>query len=237
MNTLKFACAASALFVAISSSSLLAQEVVAVRGESWLNHYYENPRPADFLSAVHTLDRNGHFEKTPTAVSIGFLSGLFTQHPQKVNTWLSETTSLSLRTRRILAAAAWQAGHPRGQRLLKEMSATADSDLQVEIAQLVERGATPIAQTAVRSPESMNLRWGAFLASGDEKHVTTILAALGSGEPSLTTAARYSLAQNAARHERVLRICQAEMEKQPEAIRAELRAAINAATAAKQPGA
>lgn len=231
MNVFKTALAAGSLFVAFQAPTF--GEIIAVRGEAWLNQYYQNPRPADFLSAVHTLDRTGYFETTPAPVSIGFFSGVFSQTPQHVQFWLNETSTLSARTRRILAAAAWQAGHPRGQRLLRELSTGATPETQAEIAQLIERGATPVADTPVRSPESMNLRWGAFLASGDARHVTSILAALGSNEPALTTAARYSLAQNAARHERVLQICQAELEKQPESIRAELRAALNAA--AKQP--
>jgi hypothetical protein len=236
MNALRSALTASVLLAGFLSSTVRA-ELVPVRGENWLNHYYENPRPDDFLPSVYSLDSKGYFEQTPSAVSIGFFSAVFSQYPQKVNTWLAETAPLSERTRRILAAAAWQAGQPRGQQMLRDMSVNSSDDIKAEIAQLLERGATPIAQTPVRSAESMNLRWGAFLASGDANHVTSILAALGSGEPNLSTAARYSLAQNAARHERVLQICQAEMEKQPEAIRSELRAAINAAAATKQPGA
>ena len=195
--------------------------------EAWLNQYYENPRPQDFLSAVARLDESGYFEHQPTATSIGFFTDVFARNHEKVNTWLSHTAHLSDTTRRILAAAAWQAGHPQGARELRELAAHSSPQVRSQITQLLKREPVAVTETPVASVSSMNLRWGAFLASGDERHVTSILTALGSGEPSLTTAARYTLAQNAAKHDRVLRICQAEMEKQPEAIRAEIRAALN----------
>ena len=48
----------------------------------------------------------------------------------------------------------------------------------------------------------MNLQWGAFLASGEERHIVRVLDALGTGERSLDSAARLALAQNAANHPR-----------------------------------
>ena len=75
----------------------------------------------------------------------------------------------------------------------------------------------------------LNLQWGAFLASGDERHIVNVLAALGSGEPGLASSARFTLAQNAAAHPRVLDICRSQLDKQPAAVRAELKAALNSA--------
>ena len=51
-----------------------------------------------------------------------------------------------------------------------------------------------IVDTPVLSPSSMNLQWGAFLASGDERHVIKILEALGDNRPTLGTRALYALA-------------------------------------------
>jgi hypothetical protein len=81
----------------------------------------------------------------------------------------------------------------------------------------------------------MNFQWGAFLASGDERCIVNVLTALGSDEPGLATSARFALAQNAAAHPRVLDICRAQLDKQPESVRAELKAALNHASG--KPGA
>jgi hypothetical protein len=79
----------------------------------------------------------------------------------------------------------------------------------------------------------MNLQWGAFLASGEERNVTNILAAIGRGQ--IGDSARVSLAFNAAQHDRVLQICRAQLDKQPNEVRSVLRAVINDAETKKQP--
>ncbi len=207
------------------------------RSDQWLQRYYQNPRPADFLTAVHRMSREGMISRPDRAASsIGFFATVFAQNPQNVNYWLSQTAMLPEGDRRVFAAAAWQAGHPRGARLLREMSRNASIEVRQEIAGLLTRGSTPIKETPVLSESSMNLRWGAFLADGDDRHVLAVLSAFGSGERNLSSSARYSLAQNAAAHERVMQICRAQLDKQPEPLREELRAALNSASSPRSNG-
>jgi hypothetical protein len=197
--------------VALSSPIQAADTSAASRSDRWVQSYYQNPRPADFLTAVHSMSRDGVISGADrTAQSIGFFATVFAQNPQQVNYWLSQTSDLPEADRRVLAAAAWQAGHPRGARLLREMSTNSSAELRQEIAGLLERGAKPVSETPVL--------------------LLAVLSAFGSGERNLSSSARYSLAQNAARHGRVLEICRAQLDKQPEPLREELRAALNAAT-------
>jgi hypothetical protein len=217
--------------LALTSFSQAAEIAARSNADRWLQSYYQNPRPADFLTAVHSLSREGALSAPDRVASnIGFFAAVFAQNPQNVNYWLAETATLPEADRRVLAAAAWQAGNPRGARLLREMSATSSAELRQEIAVLLERGAKPVSETPVLSDSSMNLRWGAFLADGDDRHVLAVLSAFGSGERNLSTSARFSLAQNAAHHQRVMEICRSQLDKQPEPLREELRAALNAAT-------
>ncbi len=203
----------------------------ASSSERWIQNYYQNPRADDLLTAVHSLSRTGELSaEKNVATNIGFFAAVFEQNPQKVNYWLRETASLPEADRRVLAAAAWQAGSPRGAALLRDMSQRSTNEVRQEIAGLLERGATPVAETAVLSESSMNLHWGAFLASGDDRHVLAVLNAFGSGERNLSSSARFSLAQNAARHDRVMQVVRAQLDKQPEPLREELRAALNAAS-------
>ena len=198
----------------------------------WVTNYYQNPRPDDLLPAVHSLSRSGYFESVgQPAVAIGFFTTVFAQNPQHVNYWLAHTASLPEQHRRILAAAAWKSGSATGARLLREMSSSDNPELREEVRQLLLTGSEPVGNTPVLSASSMNLQWGAFLASGSELHIINVLTALGSGQPGLATSARYALAQNAVAHPRVLEICRAQLDKQPESIRSELKAALNAAAA------
>ena len=117
-----------------------------------------------------------------------------------------------------------------GSQLLRVLST--DSEVASEVQQLANRTSRPVADTPVLSPSSMNLQWGAFLASGDEQPIVAILDGIGSDRPALSSAARYALAQNAAAHPRVLEICRAQLSKQPNEVQSVLRAALNEAGAA-----
>lgn len=225
--------------VLLAVSSGLRADSSTTSGQAswqWVSRYYVDPRPDELLPMVRALSRTDYFETVgQPAIAIGFFSTIFAQHPERVSYWLAHSASLPERHRRILAAAAWQAGHPRGTRMIQEMAATADAGLRTEIREMLAAGSAPVASVPVVSTASLNLQWGAFLASGDERHILNVLSALGSEERALASSARFALAQSAAAHPRVLEICRAQLSRQPEAIRAELRAALNAAAA--KPGA
>jgi hypothetical protein len=200
----------------------------AVSAPAWLESYYLNPEPANLAAEVQRLSESGFLDRSEnTAVAIGFLGALFARHPERVEGWLAETGGLPARHRRILAAALWQSGHAAGPALLRTMAD--QSPVRAEIERLATLPPPVIAETSVVSVSSLRLHWGAFLATGDERHIVSILDAFGRNEPALTSAARLALARHAAVHPRVLAICRAQLDRQPEEIRSELRAALHAA--------
>ena len=228
MKTLKSLFVASLAF----ASSLAAR--AESRAQAWLESYYINPQPEQLAANVRALSREGYFEKPGhTALAIGFLATVFEKNPQEVDRWLVELNGLPLKHNRLLAAALWQAGHPMGNELLRQMGE--DSPYRQEVLNLASMPAQSISNTSVRSPSSMNLQWGAFLASGNETHIVSILEALGNGERRLDSAARVALAQNAATHPRVLEICRTQLERQPEEVRSVLRAALQDAGVPAKP--
>jgi hypothetical protein len=219
MKTLK-----SLLVVGLALTSALAAEADSA-AQVWLETYYVNPRPAELVANVQALSRERFFEKPGhTALGIGFLSTVFAQNPARVEKWLADMRGLPARDRRLIAAALWQAGNPLGSELLREVDR--NSSVREEVLRVANTPAQLVADTPVRSPSSMNLQWGAFLASGDERHIVRVLDAIGTGERSLDHAARLALAQNAANHPRVLEICRAQLDRQPEEVRSVLRAAL-----------
>jgi hypothetical protein len=238
MKLLRILLAAGSTLVALSRAQALENAPTSAQASwQWVANYYQNPRPDDLLQAVHSLSRSGYFESLgQPAIAIGFFTTVFAQNPQRVNQWLSQSASLPEAHRRILAAAAWKSGSFTGARMMRDMAEFEDASLRQEVRELLLTGSAPVGSTPVLSMSSMNLQWGAFLANGDERHIVNVLAALGSGQPGLATSARFALAQNAVAHPRVLEICRAQLDKQPESVRSELRAALNAA-AARKPGA
>jgi hypothetical protein len=196
-----------------------------ISAQAWLESYYLNPQPAEVSRGIQKLSREGYFDRSENvAVAIGFLSTVFSQHPVQVDGWVAQARQLPERHQRIIAASLWQAGHPQAPELLRAMGRT--SSVRAEVDRLANTPSQPVADTSVASPSSMRLQWGAFLASGDERHIVRILDAIGSGERTLTTVAQMSLAQQAATHPRVAEICRAQLERQPDEVRSVLRAAL-----------
>lgn len=222
------------LRIAFGASLLLAAFPVLGAegfGHQWMENYYQHPAPDALVEAVGSLNYDGYFEAAAQQdAAIGFFSTVFRQNPKHVDSWLRSARFLPLSTRRTLAIAAWLAGDPVGERRVREVFDTFNYPVRAEVDRLLTTGPGSVDQTPVVSTASMNLRWGAFLASGDERHVVSILQALGSNEPGLATSARFALAQDAASHPRVLAICQEQLDRQPQPVQAELRAVVDDAT-------
>jgi hypothetical protein len=226
MKTLKFTVVAG---LALASSLAARAEISA---QTWLECYYLNPQPAELAWQVHRLSDSGYFEQPGhVATAIGFLSTVFARNPERVDDWLRQLNKLPPAHQRLIAAALWQAGQPLGSELLHQLDQ--NSSVRARIDWLADAGSVPIADTPVLSPSSMNLHWGAFLASGDERYILSILDAIGTNRPGLDTAARTALAKNAAAHPRVQEICEAQLSRQPEEVRSVLRAALSDAASAK----
>lgn len=205
-----------------------------ISAQARLETYYLDPHPADVPRLVRELGHDGYFERAENvAVAIGFLGTVLARQPERVEDWLLQLNGVPAKEARVIASALWQAGHPLGPELLRILGER--SPLRAEVERVANLPVMPLLETPVQSPSSMRLHWGAFLASGDERHIVRILDAFALETPGLTSAVRMALAQNAADHPRVLEICRAQLERQPEEIRGELRAALQAVDRATMP--
>lgn len=217
------------LTAGLALASLLPAHA-ASSAQALLESYYLQPQPAAVPRIVHALCAEGYLEQPgQSAVAIGFLSTLFAQNPERVDAWLLELNGLPMAGHRLIAASLWQAGHPLGADMLRNLGEF--SPVRAEVQRLASTSSQSVAVTPVLSSSSMNLQWGAFLATGDERYIVNVLAALGADRPKLDSAARYALAREAAAHPRVFEICQAQLAKQPAETQAVLRAALNDAAA------
>jgi len=196
--------------------------------KEWMQNYYRTPQPDQVAPAVIALSQAGAFKGAgQPATAIGFLSEVFSRNPERVAGWLESFRNLPERDRRMVTAALWYSGLAEGDRELRQAAAgTVDPELRADLDSLLASAPVAIAQSPVLSESSLNLQWGAFLATGDSRHIVQALAALGSSETGLSAAARTSLAKKAASHPRVYEICQAELNRQPADVREQLRTAL-----------
>ena len=223
---------AAVLLLAFATGARAAQS----SAEEWLNNYYQHPTPDRFTSAVVELSRSGYFdEPSHVPLAVGFIASVFAQNPDRVGSWLAVSRALPVAHQRILASALWYSGNSKGPTYLRTLARDAGPEMRREVEALA--ATTPDLRTVnVRSAQSLNLQWGAFLATGDAAPVRNILAALGSQSNSqLSQEVRWSLAQNAAQHPAVLNICRDELSRQPNEVRETLRAVINDTEARRQP--
>jgi len=192
----------------------------------WLNHYYENPQPERLVTSVYELSRGGYFEQSGhVPLAIGFLGGVFAQNPEQIDQWVVMLSGLPRAHQRLVASALWYSGSAKGADYLRAYSRVVGPEMRGDIEQLLSMKPN-LRETEVRSTSSLNLQWGAFLATGDARHVTQVLAALGSDQPGLSSAARFALAEQATAHERVYQICQDELARQTDEVGAQVRTAL-----------
>ncbi len=205
--------------------------------QSWLENYYQQPAPERFTSAVFELSRSGYFEEPGRVpLAIGFLASVFAQHPDRADEWMSVSRVLPVSHQRILASALWYSGSEKGATHLRALARNASAPVRAEVESLLASHRPDLRDAEVLSAQSLNLQWGVFLATGEQQPVRNILAALGtSTNDQLAQDVRWSLAQNAAQHQRVLAICREELSRQPNAVRETLRAVIHDTETRRQP--
>lgn len=195
---------------------------------NWLENYYLVPDPANVVPAVYGLSRAGYFEQAgQPATAIGFLAAVFAQNPDKAANWMNDFRDLPAAHQRLVAAALWYSGLPEGVEQMRQISRSSNPDIRSEVESLIAWQQPVLSEAPVLSASSLNLQWGAFLATGNPKHIVKVLAALGSDQQGLGAQVRTALAEKALAHPRVYEICQSELERQPEGVREQLRTALS----------
>jgi hypothetical protein len=193
----------------------------------WIENYYLNPEADRVVPAVYALSREGYFEQAgQPATAIGFLSAIFAQNPDKAAQWVSEFRDLPVAHQRLVAAALWYSGLPDGVTHMRNLARGSSPAVRAEVEGLIAWEQPSLSKTPVQSASSLNLQWGAFLASGNSQHIVSVLAALGSEDRAVGSTVRVALAEKALAHPRVYEICQNEIARQPAGVREQMSTAL-----------
>lgn len=184
-------------------------------------HYYLHPDPAKVSRAVHTMHKIGYLQKESAGAPItSFLSQIFRSSSSAIETALADFSSYAATEQQVLLRALWLADTAQSKMTLQKLLAGNDN------AELLKSIPPKIEQLPVESPDVLDMLWGAFLATGDEKYVIQVISVLPYSTikgniPHLLVggSARWSLTSNAVQHKRVLDICEAQLEKQPKEVK------------------
>jgi hypothetical protein len=191
---------------------------------AWMQRYYAAPTPEDVGDAIVSMREGNLLAQRNTAPpAIGFLSGVFARHPDRIGSWLGDFSRFSDAEQRSLMQAVWLSGTVQARTLL---AALGPEKLVATFQRDLSQVAPPVADLiVVRTASDLDFLWGRFFASGSVEPVRTIIAALALQKvkretspgkfdalPPLTgAAAQWSLTANAIQDARVLDICRAEL--------------------------
>ncbi|MDD5350572.1 MAG: hypothetical protein PHQ12_10210 [Chthoniobacteraceae bacterium] len=153
--------------------------------DQWVTAYYRNPQPERFVEEIRDLSRQGILSKAESrAPLLGFLSQVFAQNPQRIVPWMTALDDLPAADQKTLQTAIWFSFRPEGiayleSKGLKEYQAKLPPDLLT---------------LEVNTPETLDILWGYFLATGKEAPIRRIVSAYNLA-PYAGSAAKFKSSQ------------------------------------------
>lgn len=152
---------------------ILAVLVLAIQcaygQNNWMATYYQNPLPNELSSEFRRMLDGGELEKVDFhPLLVGFLSQVMAQNPDRVRPWLIEFENLEPRKRSILLVAAWFSNTEPAKQYFRDRS----------LDEYLETRPQDILKLEVRAPETLDLLWGMFLATGSKEPVRRVVSAL-----------------------------------------------------------
>jgi len=224
------------LLLPLAAAAQETPKAVAIETEAqldeWLYRYYLHPQPEGVVPAMGYLDRSGNLRKDGyRRVVAAFLSEVFRQNRDRLEGWAKDLAGLGKQGRSVLFEALWRSGSKPGILALRALRETADAEEKAAIDRILGSIPVPPRLMPVLIPEHLDILWATFLASGDEAMVRRVIDCLPwsdekEGRQLIGGAARWSLASNAEKHEKVMVVCRAEVEKREGRTREILREVI-----------
>jgi len=198
--------------------------------ERWMTFYYENPQPEKTFDAIRAIHDDGLL-LLPNAQRplIAFFSTIFRDNPSVTTQFLARCNFLSEKEIGVLAYAFWFAGTDESKAQLKALS-----DKDKNYAPFLKSTSPSILESEITMPNSLDMCWGHFFASGNTQYVGKVIQALENKNNKTDPAkilvygsARWSLASNCRQHKKVLAYCRTVVSDLPETTKAEVQAILD----------
>ncbi|WP_072680082.1 hypothetical protein [Arcobacter sp. LA11] len=201
------------LIVIIFSLFVSANEKTDI--DKWLTYYYLQPEPNKFEIVVKELSSIGFLERKKSLAPMGgFFSVIFRGNKNKVDKWIDFLVNLKENERKIFIMALYYSDiKDKYEHIKKLVKTEKEKKLLFGIKKLKFIN---LIDMDVISAKTLDIHWGAFMASGDERHIYKIIDSLSFGgikgkKPTniliIEETAKWSLSSNAKQHKKVLDIC------------------------------
>jgi hypothetical protein len=210
----------------------------------WMTYYYLHPTPEKIPQAVQSMQQMGYLKKESAGAPItSFLSLIFRSSSTAIESSLTDFSNYSPSEQQILLRALWLASTKQSKMHLQKLLAVQDSKGVNDNADLLNSYPPEIEKLPIESPYILDMLWGAFMATGDDKYIIQVISVLPYSTIKGNIArllvggsARWSLTSNATQHKRVLDICMSQLEKQPQEVKEILSEVISEATKERTKG-
>jgi hypothetical protein len=212
--------------------SFLSVEEVA----KWVTYYYNNPEPVKIPEAFIYMSQSGAINKDSDIPPFAdFLAGVLKNNPDKAKSWIEVLSDLPIKHKRILIMGVWYSELPDAKKKVYSIIDRDNMLKQKDKASLFSK-CFPCSITQIpfdQGPWVLDALWGYFMATGSPRPVVRIISALfwldqyfSRSLFMIGAAAKWSLISNSEQHERVLKICIEQIDKQPPEIADDLKAII-----------
>jgi hypothetical protein len=208
----------------------------------WMGQYYQHRETERVMPAFRAMLRFGFLGKpTAWAPLIAFWGSVFYQHHKLLPRWLEQLRDLKGEEGRFLWEALSWSHNPQGIQVLEKTLARTTGEEREFIERLLREEKRPVLEMQIFDTAVLDMLWGQFLATGDERCVKRVISALSFMETAkdrdqflIGGAARWSLISNAVQHPLVLETCKRAVASSPEEIRPTLTEVIHQAEEAIQ---
>ncbi len=188
---------------------------------SWMTNYYLKPEPEKTASAIEYFSDSSLYKSNATLPTAAFFSALFKKDSVLMKKTFNEVETGGSENAKIMIINVLSLTHtPEAKELLERVRETWKSErFQGLVARQLARPHEDLYSVAVRSPQVLDMLWGAFFATGEDVPVKRVISVIhleqdGHGEERVIGGtANWSLGSNAKQHRRVLEICREEAKK------------------------
>lgn len=154
--------------ILLMSPMVLAQE--SEEEKEFLEFYYQNPQPDKIVEQIRDWSEEGVFaNENARPALIGFLSQVIRQNRDRLGEWYLRLTGLSPEERQVFHTAMLYSRTTEADLLMKQMFGEQYEDQKKEVPKILEM---PLDR-----PDTINMLWGFFYASGSESAVRRLIDA------------------------------------------------------------
>ncbi len=182
----------------------------------WVTYYYKNPEPKYLVDALKGASNFGLLSNADaTPGMFGFLAGWFNRHQDLAYDFVAVQKELPSDVQDAVILGLYYSNSPDKDRLFKRLSLDLPSKVdgieKMHSGRSVSLADIPLEQ----GTWVLDALWGYFMVTGSDAPVQRIATALAWADikgdiPKLLVggSASWSLASNAAQHDRVMQICE-----------------------------